>query len=397
MTATTRRRGLVAVVGAALTVVAVLVVAAIIARVDTGDLWPTMLTDWSLGSALCALTAVGVGAVITLRLERNLIGWLFLALGVLTAGVTGVREYTEMLLAADPSSTAAVWGAWVFAWAIAANVTVLALLVLLFPDGSPPTRQWRPVVWLVVVVGALATLASMVSPYTSDQTMFAGVRNPVAVLSPGAGRAAVEVTTLSQMALWLVAAGSMVRRLRRARGVERLQLKWFAFAAVLAFGTFFPGFWIQPLFVFATLIGFPALPIAAGLAIWRYRLYDIDRLINRTVVYAGVTGVLALAYLVVVAAMRTLTAPITGDAAPAVAISTLAVAALFQPVRRRIQAAVDRRFNRARYDAAATVQHLRLQLRDEVDLDALKVELMTTVHVTMQPTGATLWLRKAEQ
>jgi hypothetical protein len=211
------------------------------------------------------------------------------------------------------------------------------------------------------------------------------------------GSALVEATTLAIIAGWHVCGFGLARRLRRAHGTERAQVKWFVFAVLLAFATFFPGFWIEPLFVFATLIGFPAIPLAAGIAILRYRLYDIDRLINRTVVYAAASGVLALAYLAVVTMIRAVTAPWTGDTAVAVAASTLAVAALFRPVRNRVQDIVDRRFNRARYDAATTVERVRLSLRDEVDLDRLKSELITAVRATMEPAGTTLWLRETKR
>ena len=388
-------RTLLAVVG--LTVTIVVAAAGLVLRMLGGDVWPTLLTDWSLGSALLALSAACVGAVIAIRLPRNAVGWLFLAQGAGTGLVFALRWLATWLLAGGATGGVVVWAAWTFAWVIPLNMTVLALLVALFPHGSPQSRAWRVAVTGVAAIGTGAVLAAMFSPYSADQSLFAHLPNPAAILSPAAGRVATETTTLALMAGWLVVAGGMVRRLRRASGVERAQLKWFVFAAVFAFGTFFPGFWLQPLFVFSTLVAFPAIPVAAGLAILRYRLYDIDRVLNRTLVYSAVTAVLGAAYLVAVTSLRALTAPLAGDNALAVAASTLAVAALFSPVRRRIQSQVDRRFNRARYDAAATVEHVRQRFRDEVDLERLKAELVGAICATMQPVATTLWLRETKR
>ena len=384
-------------VATALAVTVVLGGAGLWLRALNGPLWPTLLTDWTLGTALLALSSGVVGAVLSTRVSRNVIGWLFLAQGLFTGFVQLMRELTTFALSTQPDAGGALITAWLFTSLIPLNMTVLALLALLFPHGSPPTPRWRPVVGAVTAIGVSAVIAAMVSPYSADQSQFAHLRNPVAVLSPGAGRIAVEATTLLLMAGWMVAVVGLVRRLRRAQGAERAQVKWFVFAAGLALGTFFPGFWIEPLFVFATLVGFPSIPLAAGVAVLRYRLYDIDRVINRTVVYAVVTGVLAVAYLAAVATIRAVTSPVTGDTAVSVAMSTLVVAALFRPLRHRIQLAVDRRFNRARYDAAATVDVLRLRLRDEVDLNAIKSDLLTVVYATMQPAGTALWLREAER
>ena len=393
-----RRRGRLAPVVVALLALSLAAAAAgLVLRAVAAPLWPAMLTDWSLGSALLTVSSAAVGAVVALRVHRNVIGWVFLLQGVFTGVVFCLRQLATVALGGDLPSSAAVWAAWGFTWAIPVNMTLLTLAVLLFPHGAPPSRRWRPVVAGIVVAGVASMFAAMFSPYLNDaQTLFADLPNPAAVVPAEVGAVAVDVTSQAVMIGLILAVIGLALRGRRSRGVERQQIKWFVYAAVVAVSTFTVGFWIAPLFVVATLLALPAVPIAAGVAITRYRLYDIDRVINRTVVYAVVTGVLAVAYVAAIAVVGAVTAPLTRDTAPAVAASTLAVAALFGPVRRRVQVAVDRRFNRARYDATATVQRFSSRLRDEVELDTLRTELLRVVGTTMQPAASALWLRESQ-
>ena len=379
------------------TATAILSAAGMWLRAQNGALWPATLTDWSLGAALLALSSVLVGAVLVARVRGNVIGWLFLGQGLLTAVVFVLRQATTLSLATAPAGALPLWTAWGFAWAVPLNTTLLALLLALFPFGSPPSPRWRPAIRGIVIVGAAAALATMLSPYLPDQTPFPQLRNPAAVLGDDVGRVAVDATTQTLVFGLVAGVAALGVRFRRARGAERQQMKWFLFAAVVAVATFITGFWVDPLSVIATLLALPSVPLAAGLAVLRYRLYDIDRVLNRTLVYGVVTAVLGSAYLVAVTSLRALTAPLAGDSAVAVAASTLAVAGLFSPVRRRIQSVVDRRFNRARYDAVATVDHVRQRLRDEVDIDSLKSELVAAVCATMQPATTTLWLRETKR
>lgn len=365
-------------------------------RALVGPVWPSILADWSLGSALLALSAGGVGALLVIRVPRNVVGWLFLAEGLLSGIVFVLRQYTTLVLAGG-GDAAAVWTAWAFAWVIPLNMTTLSLLLLLFPFGHVPSPRWRPVVVVICVVGIAAAAAAMFSPYVQDQTPFAQLTNPAVLLEGEAGLTAVRVTSETILLGLLAAVVGLIVRVRRSRGAERQQMKWFLYAAVVAVVTFIIGFWVPPLFVVATLLALPGVPVAAAVAILRYRLYEIDRVINRTVVYSAATAVLAVAYLLTVTGLRVLTEPITGDTALAVAASTLAVAALFQPVRTRTQRAVDRRFNRARYDASATIEHVRQRLRDEVDLESLRSELIGVICATMQPATTTLWLRETKR
>jgi hypothetical protein len=273
-----------------------------------------------------------------------------------------------------------------------------ALVFLLFPDGRLPSRRWRPVVWAGVAAAAVVVLGWIVAP---DAIADLGLRNPVqvgpallSILNP-----LTVVAFVLLVAVLLAAAVSSWLRLRRARGQARQQLKWFAYATVflpagfglLIFGPSDATDWIGGALV---AVGSVGMPVAVAVAIFRYRLYAIDRVINRTLVYGALTVLLGGVYAGIVLALGQLFGGL-GATTPswAVAGATLAVAALFQPARRRIQQAVDRRFNRRRYDAATTIQAFSARLRDQIDLDTLAAELLAVVDQTMQPTQASLWLR----
>jgi hypothetical protein len=249
--------------------------------------------------------------------------------------------------------------------------------------------------WAIVAVSGLMLVAAALVPGTAVE----GVANPIGVggwlggildrvIDPGTGVLFVAIA---------LSALSLLPRFRRAQGVERQQLKWLAYAAVLM-GAFIIGDavglqtsgLVDLLLETLTMIG---VYVGIGIAVLRYRLYEIDRLINRTLVYGTLTALLGLIYAVGVFGLGNLLNPVGEESALAVAASTLAVAALFQPARRRIQQAVDRRFNRRRHDAAQTIEAFGARLRDQVDLDTLSAELLAVVNQTMEPTRASLWLR----
>jgi len=266
---------------------------------------------------------------------------------------------------------------------------------LLFPDGRLPSPRWRPVPWLAGATTAAAIALDAARP-TLDLGGGHQVDNPIgtaAVTNPPWSTVGDVVEDLLGV-LVVVAVASLVVRFRRSRGDERLQLKWFTYAAALLPLTFLDSLLPDPVsnLLFAALVAF--LPVAAGVAILRYRLYEIDRLINRTLVYGLLSALLGGVYAGLVLLGGQLSGGL-GDRTPgwAVAVATLAVAALFQPARRRIQAAVDRRFNRRRYDAARTIEAFSARLRHHVDLDSLSNELLAAVDQTVQPTRASLWLR----
>jgi hypothetical protein len=281
-------------------------------------------------------------------------------------------------------------------------VTLTALVLLLFPDGRVPSRRWRVVAEGAAAATGVMVIALLLGPEELD---IAPLRNPLAV-GGTLGQVAMVVLYASAVIIIstvILAAVSLVLRFRRARGVERQQIKWFAYAAAW-FGAYFvftgllgqqlPGLW-HSLAYTVTLGG---LYLGVGIAILRHRLYDIDRVINRTLVYGLLTALLAGIYASVVLLLGQLFGGISEKAPSwAVAAATLAVAALFRPARRRIQAVVDRRFNRRKYNAAKTVEAFSVRLREEVDLDTLSAELLMVVDQTVQPAKASLWLRPPTQ
>jgi hypothetical protein len=265
-----------------------------------------------------------------------------------------------------------------------------------FPDGRLPSPRWRPVVWLGGFgLGVFtATVALIPGPLYGAPS----VRNPV---SPFPGEVAIQQVILPLFMMLfvpvLLSVAALVRRFRRSTGVERLQLKWIAYASVLyAVGVFLDSNFNHPLFQIVDFIALCAVPAAAGVAIFRYRLYEIEILINRTLVYGATSTMIAATFFLGIVALQPLLRPLTTGSELSVAASTLLSFALFQPVRRRVQDAVDRRFDRSRYDTARTLDVFADRLRDEVDLDALRDDLLGAVRQTMAPTHASLWLRERE-
>jgi len=344
------------------------------------------LVGWHLLAAVLAT----LGLLVASRHPANPVGWLFLALAV----VQGVSElgqaYAERAARSDlPAGEIAEWlNSWI--WVL--QPTLMGLVLLLFPAGRLPSRRWRLVPVLALSGCTLAMASFALSPW-DPQDSAAYPENPFAVESP-----VVDVLALGFALLvitLLAGAASLVVRFRRARGAERQQLKWIASAASIGPLIAVIGAWFWPAWQAqaATLLGSALIPIAAGIAILRHRLYDIDVVINRALVYGALTATLAGVYLGSVLLLQLLLAPLTASSKLAIVVSTLAVAALFQPARRRFQAIVDRRFYRSKYDAARTLERFGAQLRDEVDLDALGDELRAVVAETMQPAHISLWLR----
>jgi hypothetical protein len=346
-----------------------------------------------------------LGALIASRHGRNLIGWIFcfvaVSLGILSSA-SGYADYA--LYARDDSLPGAVLAAWVTSWLFIPAVYVsMCYLFFLFPDGRLASPRWRPVIWAATVVAAVATLAPALEP--GRLFAFPTVENPFGLAEPF-GRIAIvanDITDLAAMPVFLVSLASMVSRLRGSRGRQRLQLKWITYAASLTATSFAAAFAADlltdlraasdALFLLG-VVGFAGIPVAAGVAILRHKLYDIDRIINRTLVYGALTATLALVYVGSVVSLQAALRSLTGQESTLVVVaSTLAIAALFNPLRRRVQGFVDRRFYRRKYDAVKTLAAFSARLREETDLDVLSNDLVGVASRTVQPQHASVWLR----
>jgi hypothetical protein len=312
-------------------------------------------------------------------------------------------EYATYAYMTRPGSLpGAIWAAWYQQqWWIPMFALIFVATPLLFPTGRLLSARWSPVAAVAALVIVALVLLAALQPTIKLQDQDYWVDNPIGVAGipdPETSRVAGVLLGLLTACI-VVAVICLVLRFRRSSGVERQQLKWVVYAGVLLLLTIPVGMFLPATLgdaLWGLIIAF--VPVAAGVAILRYRLFDIDRLINRTLVYGLLTAVLGLGYVGAVLVLGQVFGAVGRDPPGwAVAGATLAVAALFQPARRRIQAVVDRRFNRRKYNAARTVEAFSARLRDEVDLDALSNELLGVVDQTMQPTTASLWLRPAAQ
>jgi hypothetical protein len=349
-----------------------------------------------------------VGFLLARRRPGHAIGWLLMGVG-LCWGVRGFLfdSYLVWTTIVRPGSLpgAAIVGALSFPlWGPAVGL-MGTLLILLFPDGRPPSTRWRPLAWISGFCVVALYLTDLFMPGPVQQAPVADLRNPL-------GLAALQPFTLAFDFLVLLlgmcmvgSAAGLVTRFRRSAGVERLQLKWLALAGVVV-GCGYLLFTLTSAYAALThagpipawldvassllILAFVLIPLSIGAAVLRHGLYGIDRLISRTVSYLAITFTLLVVYVVLVTLVSQLTP--SGNSF-AVATSTLAVAALFQPLRRRVQEHVDRRFNRSRFDAERTLSAYASRLRDQVDLDAVSSDLLSVVHETLQPTNAQLWLR----
>jgi hypothetical protein len=347
---------------------------------------------WREG-VVTTLAYATVGALITTRRPAHPVGWLFLGAGLVGAAQLATGEFAAAFLAASGPSVAVAVAAWASSLFQLVVVGLLVCLLLLFPTGRPPSRRWWVLVWVVAAGVVLFSVGAGLAPARYQD--FPGVENPFGI----AGLATVlgwvdGVGGILFVAGLLGALASLVVRFTRARDLERQQLKWFVYAAGLGVAVVvlpipIPGFLVWTL----APVGLSA---AAAVAVLRYRLYDIDRIINRTLVYGLLTAILGLGY----AAGSLIFILVTGvgsvgSGPPSwlVAAVTLAAAAVFRPARHRIQSAVDRRFNRRKYHAATTIQAFTTRLSEQIDLDTLSTELLAVVDQTMEPTRVSLWLR----
>ncbi len=360
--------------------------------------------DWWLGNALVVIDAT-VGAIVASRRPENAVGWLLCLSGVAVSMSSFTSQYAIHALLAQPGSLPAGEAlAWIAAWLLPIMIGLQVFYLLLFPTGRLPGRRWRWLAWMTVafvVVGVLTSAFSVGAHLGS----LGPIRNPLGV----EGFTIVWETVLYTVSplLFAAAALSLFMRLRRAVGVERQQLKWFAYAAAgFAIGIVFISITIaidtprwfewaaQAIFIAVS----PAVAISIGIALLRYRLYDIDVIINRTLVYGTLTATLAAIYFSSVVLLQTAFRALTGEGSQLIVVaSTLAIATLFNPLRHRIQDGIDRRFYRSKYDAAKTLETFSARLRDETDLDTLNDDLIYVIRETMQPEHVSLWLRETEK
>jgi hypothetical protein len=385
------------------------------------DPWLTVLTG------VLSLAYPTVGALIASRLPANPIGWIFCGVGLLYAAQRFGGAYADYVVRMNSALPGEEYVAWFSYWTeLSGPILAGVFVMLLFPDGHLPSRRWRIVAWTAVLGAALAVLWDAFDPGSLSNYTY--LDNPFGVDGYIGGFTSDEIflalTFVGKSLLLtssIVAFLSLFVRLHHARGDERQQLKWFLYAAVpagvcfsfvllsyiivdfteLVFITPLIPFWdifddVSYVAVFALLV----VPVFTYIAILRYRLYDIDVVINRTLVYGSLTLMLALVYFGGVTATQALFSALTGDRKLpqlAVVVSTLVIAALFNPLRRRVQAFIDRRFYRRKYDARKTLETFTNQLRDETDLDALGDDLVAVVRETIQPAHASVWLRPSAE
>jgi hypothetical protein len=334
-----------------------------------------------------------IGLVLTLRRPDNPIGWLYAAAGLVWSLAIPADAWLDQLIAEQrplplAAQVAAVYGELNWAPATVLGVTLPALLV---PDGRLPSRRWRPVAALGIAAAALLVVGAGLTPARLEDTSIA---NPFGLAGPAGAVAGVLAAagTLLWAVTMVASLACVVVRFRSSRGTERQQLRWVAAGAVAAVAGLLAGAALPQRTVISSVLYAMVLciPLAVAVAVLRYRLWDLDRLVSRTVTYAVVTALLVVPYLLIVPAAGRL---VQGAGSLAVAAATLAAAAVFAPLRRRVQILVDRRFNRRRYDAARTVDGFSTQLREQVDLTTLTGALLAVVDQTMQPISASLWLR----
>jgi uncharacterized membrane protein SirB2 len=361
------------------------------------------LYDYWIESTLITPTFATLGVLIVSRRPGNVIGWIFLALSVAGSLQMFSGQYATVALISDSKQLpGGAFAAWLSTLMQSSFVYPILFLVLLFPTGKLLSPRLRVVAWTagLVIVASLVSLAlrpGRIENFPSARNPFEGppfvewVEAAGGVLGP---------------AYFVAAIIALILRFRRSRGEERQQIKWFAYASALGFMAI----------LLVTLFDLPvvdertdalvehlvwtvaplSLPVSAGIAILKYRLYEIDIIINRTLVYVSLTALLAAVYFGGVAATQAIFRALTGQQEQpqlAIVVSTLVIAALFIPLRRRIQSFIDRRFYRRKYDARKTLEAFSAKLRDETDLDALNAELVSVVRETMQPAHVSLWLR----
>ncbi|MDP8948295.1 MAG: hypothetical protein M3N09_09395 [Actinomycetota bacterium] len=351
-----------------------------------------------IGVVSCAL----VGGVVASRRPHNPVGWFFAVSAACFAVGEATFRYAVYGILIDPGSLPAARAmAWPQTWLWAPGVAlVIIFLPLYFPNGRLLSPRWRPVLWLAIALSfSFAFFSAFMPGEVSDVS---GVANPLGMEALRPVLRVVEVVMVWMFPVVVFfSAASLIVRFWRSRGEERQQMKWLTYAVATMAVMILLTNWLDAMnsVLFAvvdtlTALVFAGIPVAAGIAVLKYRLYEVDTIINRTLVYGSLTAMLALVYLGGVVSLQYVFRAFTGGGSQlAIVASTLAIAALFNPLRRRVQAFVDRRFYRRKYDARKTLEAFSTKLRDETDLDALSQEFLSVVRETLQPEHVSLWLR----
>jgi hypothetical protein len=380
--------------------VATLVVAAAGLALMVWD-WSTPVPGGSFGvrgfSGLWAVGFGGVGALLTRRRPGHPVGWMFAAAGMLAAVDFASFEYALAAVVGHRDLPAGEYVGWLQLWIWVPFVALITVyLPLLFPDGRLPGSRWRPVSWAAAGCGGIAATGLAITP--GVVVNLRALRTPFGIPPAAVPDTAIAVGLAGLLGCVVLAVWSLLVRARRGTSAERQQIKWLAYAGCLVAATLVPSAILSlstgtaaRIAEGALMIAIVTVPAAVAVAVLKYRLYDIDRVISRTLAYAIVTGLLAGIYagLVLLA-----TEVFRFHSTAAVAASTLAVAALFNPLRRRVQHVIDRRFNRARYDADRTVAAFAARLKDEVDLDSIRDDLAGAVHQALEPAHVSVWISR---
>jgi len=359
---------------------------------------PSKFEEWGFPGfqGVAAIVFTITGTLIALRHKANLIGWLLFGAGALSAFQFLAHYYVVHAIVngsrVDSLVAVALWFEdWIWISIVGA---VGAFTLLLFPTGELPSARWRPVVWIAIASIVAASIGFMLMP-TGNAVGTTVDTSPLISMLSASGMVVLTGCMAASIA-------SLIGRYWRAAGIERLQLKWLALAGailIVVWVVYFANFTVtgdEATFSAVPAVAVLMVPTAIGVAILRHRLLDIDLLINRALVYSILSVTLAMTYVLSVLALQAVLGPLlAGGGTLAVAASTLAVAWLFQPARRRIQATVDRRFYRSNYDGQRTLERFGARLRDEIDLDALSSELVSAAHETMRPMSTAVWLRRS--
>ena len=384
---------------AALAVVAINAVLMVLGCIQNTELG-TESVLFSLSGIFTTAAFAVVGVVLVLKRPENLIGWLLIGAGT-SASALFFQAYAFYALSANPGGNlpggtiaaalnSAAFGPFVF---------VIFLLALTFPSGRLPSPRWHKLVWVSAFGWLLNTLQIALLPGPLDSP-YEQYENPLGIKALDFLHDYSTLLFIPFLLLLFVAIGNLFVRFRSSRGEEREQFRWLALSAcslvvvLPVTAVLVRGEEAAKLLNVAVVFSFASLPVSIGIAVLKYNLYSIDRILNRTLVYGFVTALLALTYFGLVVGLQAVLDSVNSGSGLAVALTTLVVAALFFPVRQRVQAIVDRRFNRHAYDAARTLEAFSARLRQEIDLDSLRYELLSVVDETMEPAGVSLWLRR---